>query len=112
MVESNVPNNVRIRILYSGDVSDDNVEDLKNELNERSLDDSKYELKQMQPLNQESVPHDRFIIIDNDKVWQVGHSLNGLGTAFSTIFSHSEKESSRYVRLFDNLWQEGDDLAW
>lgn len=112
MVESNVPNDVRIRVLYSDDVSEGDIENLKNELNERSLDDSKYDIKQMGPLDQESVPHDRFIIIDNHKVWQVGHSLNGLGTAFSTIFSHSEKESSRYVRLFDNLWQAGDDLSW
>lgn len=112
IVESNAPNDVEIKVLYSDDVDEDDIGQLRSELNERTVDDSKYDFKEMRPLLRQGVPHDRFIIIDNHKVWQVGHSFNGLGTDFSTIFSHSEKESPHYVKLFDGLWQIGEELSW
>lgn len=112
LIDSNSPNNVRIFILYSERVKEDDLDRLREELSSPIFDDSNYEVRKMQPLPEEGVPHDRFIIIDNQKVWQVGHSLNGLGKDFSTVFSHSEKESPRYVRLFDDLWQEGEKLQY
>lgn len=70
------------------------------------VDQSRFEIRVIQ--DEEETPHDRFIIVDGEKIWQVGHSINGLGKNFSTIFLHSEEESNHYQNLFDSLWEEGD----
>jgi predicted transcriptional regulator len=71
-----------------------------------ATDTSRYKIKSVP--NEEEAPHDRFIIVDGEKIWQLGHSLNGLGQEFSTIFLHSEEESGHYRELFNSLWERAD----
>jgi hypothetical protein len=107
LIERTAPPDVRKVILYG---EDDRSEDIQNVLNKELTDDSQYRIKKMADQDEPGIPHDRFIIIDNAKVWQVGHSLNGLGNDFSTIFAHTEEDTSEYIQLFDELWQQGKEL--
>lgn len=107
LIDQNAPNDIRILILYSKDSVEQSLE---AELAVDLIDEAKYRIKKMTSLSDGGLPHDRFLIVDNRTVWQVGHSFNGLGNDFSTIFSHSEDNTEEYVTVFDDLWQTGDEF--
>lgn len=103
LVKTVVPKKEGLSVHVLTSVSNDRKEELLNEYNEL-INPSRFEIK---VVTGEETPHDRFIIVDGEKIWQVGHSINGLGTDFSTIFLHSEEQSHHYRELFDSLWEDG-----
>lgn len=48
--------------------------------------------------------HDRFIIVDDSNVWQVGTSINGLGKRATTIININSPESEDIIKLFNYYW--------
>lgn len=56
--------------------------------------------------------HDRFIIVDDIEVWQIGASINGFGkAAFMFNRIHEQTERSRFLADLSDWWQKGDDLS-
>lgn len=102
LIRSVVPKKENLQIHILTAVGSDRRENLLEEYRDL-VDSSRYEIRIIQG---DQTPHDRFIIADGEKIWQVGHSINGLGDDFSTIFLHSEEESHHYRELFDSLWEE------
>lgn len=47
--------------------------------------------------------HDRYLILE-DKIWSLGHSLNGLGKREAFIISLGQDMRSQMVVLFDRRW--------
>lgn len=51
--------------------------------------------------------HDRLIIVDGRKVWNIGQSLNGLGRRSPTALTHVNEETARLkIQAYDQLWAE------
>lgn len=76
---------------------------VKEEYEKVDSDEDRFEIKRIS--DGEEVPHDRFMIIDDEELWQLGASINGLGKDFSTIYLHSEEDIDWYERKFDE-WAE------
>ncbi len=56
--------------------------------------------------------HDRFIVVDDVEVWQIGASINGFGkAAFMFNRIHEQTEQSRFLSDLSDWWQKGDDLS-
>lgn len=52
--------------------------------------------------------HDRYIIIDHDIIWHLGHSLKDIGTKVSDMTRKKEEpDKSRILTDFENLWNAG-----
>lgn len=52
--------------------------------------------------------HDRFLIIDDSEVWQLGASINGIGkkaSMFNKVLDLKEKE--KFLLNFNNWWSQG-----
>lgn len=101
---SHAPHNVRVLILFRDDEKKNSlnaqITNIKSEL-------ANYEIRQIK-VSEEKLPHDRFIIIDNKIVWQLGASVNNLGEKFSTAFSHSEEYSPIFIKYYDTLWNDSE----
>ena len=56
--------------------------------------------------------HDRFIVVDDVEVWQIGASINGFGkAAFMFNRINEQTEQSRFLADLSDWWQKGDDLS-
>lgn len=106
--------NIRIKILTSSkaaifeEEADDDDVSLESAL-ENVFNPRIYQFKKMTESDKKQI-HDRFIIIDNKRVWQLGTSLNGAGEKLSTLFSHSERKTQDYMETFDDLWRNSESL--
>jgi len=58
--------------------------------------------------NNRSIPHDRFILIDESDAFQCGHSIDGLGKSTSRISKIGKKEDVEKLNInFKSFWSDG-----
>lgn len=94
--------NIRFLILYSNEKKEkiaEYAEKYKTEI--KNIEIRKFEKNSN---DEEKMPHDRIIIVDNKIVWQMGTSINQLGNKFSSVYSHSEEFLLYFIKYFDNMW--------
>lgn len=94
--------NIRYLVLYNYD-SKEKIKEYAEKYREeiKNIEIRKFEKTDN---DEEKMPHDRIIIVDNEIVWQLGASINKLGKKFSTVYSHSEESLLYFIKYFDNMW--------
>lgn len=94
--------NIRFLVLYNYE----SKEKIKEYAEKYKAEIKNIEIRKFEKTNkdEEKIPHDRIIIVDNEIVWQLGASINGLGKKFSTVYSHSEESLLYFIKYFDNMW--------
>jgi len=106
-----ISESVRYLILYNDkkktttikEYAQDKITEIKN-VDIRLFENTRTEREE------EKMPHDRIIIVDNKIVWQLGASINGLGKKFSTAYSHSEEILPYFIKYFDGMWEKADSI--
>lgn len=90
-----VPKGSEIRLLTN------NVYDDARVLKEIEAYEKEYSLLEVR-VSRDNL-HDRYLILE-DKIWSLGHSLNGLGKREAFIISLGQDMRSQMVVLFDRRW--------